>query len=108
MGDVLPFGGGGFVDERHAGADEQEVQEEVGRVVGRNRGNRVVDVVLGIIREEGRRYVSKHSGEEGDENAHGFHVELVCLLLRRMRNDDVHHGFDEGVGRLSVCANERS
>ena len=32
-------------------------------------------------REGGERYVSEHSREQGDQNAHGFHVEFVGLLL---------------------------
>lgn len=59
-------------------------------------------------REGGERYVSEHSREQGDQNAHGFHVEFVGLLLGGMRHDYIHHRFNECVGRLSICTNESS
>ena len=52
--------------------------------------------------ERGReRYVSHHSGEEREEDAHGFHVEFVGLGLRRVRDDYIDDGFYENEGRLS-------
>ena len=52
------------------------------------------------------RYVSHHSGEEREEDAHGFHVEFVGLGLRRVRDDYIDDGFYENEGRLSVGSNE--
>lgn len=57
--------------------------------------------------ERGReRYVSHHSGEEREEDAHGFHVEFVGLGLRRVRDDYIDDGFYENEGRLSIGSNE--
>ena len=41
-----------FGGKRHSGADEKKVEKEVGRVIRRNRGNRVFEVVL-RLREDG-------------------------------------------------------
>lgn len=53
------------------------------------------------------RYVSHHSGEESEEDAHSFHVEFVGLGLRRVGDDYIDNSFYENEGCLSVGSNER-
>ena len=44
-----------------------------------------------------KRYISKHAREQCDQNAHGLHVEFICLLLRSVGYDHIDNSFNKCV-----------
>ena len=52
-------------------------------------------------------FIPEHAREQSDENAECLHVEFVCLLLGRVRDDHVNDSLDEQEGGLAVRTDKR-